>query len=144
VYPCFRALESSRGKSPSNFGWLEQEPKTFRWRWWRRSRSLKFVFRFHSPGLQRKWVNLLLYSTEGSRKVPYRLCQRPPLHLYSDSKEINSHSPLPSSTSTIIVQKKDCKLASARVYSTYCMSRQDALYSDEMLEVYEEAKIQFF
>ena len=36
-------------RSPSNFGWLEPEPKTFRW--W--SRSLKFGFRFHGDSL---WV----------------------------------------------------------------------------------------
>ena len=37
-------------RSPSNFGWLELEPKAFRWR----SRSPKFGFRFHNPSLS--WV----------------------------------------------------------------------------------------
>jgi len=34
----------SRGRSASNFGWLEQEPNNFEW--WSRSRSLNFEFLF--------------------------------------------------------------------------------------------------
>ena len=42
-------LDSTRAVEPgtSNFGWLEPEPKTFRWWSW----SLKFAFRFRRDSL---------------------------------------------------------------------------------------------
>jgi len=52
IFDLYRQCCRARYQSPSNLGWLELEPKTFRW--W--SRSLKFGFWFHSPSSWVKWV----------------------------------------------------------------------------------------
>jgi len=46
--------------------WIGAEVKKFSI-WWSRSRNLKFWFRFHSPGLWGKQVNLL----RGEHGLPY-------------------------------------------------------------------------